>query len=82
VVADHYDASHVPVIVVAGRTKDVAVELHPSTPITARWWFWTGVGVVAVGIGITVWYLVAQPEGDASTGTIAPGQVSAPLLRF
>jgi hypothetical protein len=38
--------------------------------------------VVAVGVGITLWYLVAQPESDASSGTIAPGQVSAPLVRF
>lgn len=80
--ADRHDPAHVPVVVEAGRAKDVSVELQRSAPITAKWWFWTGVGVVAVGIGISVWYLVAQPEGDASTGTIPPGQVSAPLLRF
>jgi hypothetical protein len=82
VTADRHDSSHVPVVVVAGRTKDVAIELRRSTPITGRWWFWTGVSVVAVGVGITLWYLVAQPESDASSGTIAPGQVSAPLVRF
>jgi hypothetical protein len=80
--ADRHDSAHVPVVVEAGRTKDVSLDLQRSAPITSKWWFWTGVGVVAVGIGVTVWYLVAQPEKDASSGTIPPGQVSAPLLRF
>jgi hypothetical protein len=80
--ADGHDSAHVPVVVEAGRTKDVSLDLQRSAPITSKWWFWTGVGVLAVGIGVTVWYLVAQPEKDASSGTIAPGQVSAPLLRF
>jgi hypothetical protein len=80
--ADRHDPAHVPVVVEAGRTKDIAVELQRSAPITSKWWFWTGVGVVAVGVGIGVWYLVAQPEGTASTGSIPPGQVSAPLVRF
>lgn len=80
--ADRHDASHVPVVVEAGRTKDVTVDLQRSAPITTKWWFWTGVGVLAVGVGVTIWYLVAQPEKDAGTGTIAPGQVSAPLVRF
>ena len=80
--ADRHDSSHVPVVVEAGRTKDVNIDLQRSAPITTKWWFWTGVGVLAVGVGVTIWYLVAQPEKDAGTGTIAPGQVSAPLVRF
>ncbi len=77
--ADRYDSAHVPVVVEAGRTKDVGVELRRQAPITSKWWFWTGIGVLAVGAGITTWYLIAQPESDASNGSIAPGQVSAPL---
>ncbi|MEA2750903.1 MAG: hypothetical protein QOI41_5046 [Myxococcales bacterium] len=80
--ADRHDPSHVPVVVEAGRTKDVSIDLQRSAPITTKWWFWTGLGVLAVGVGVTVWYLVAQPEKDASSGTIAPGQVSAPLVSF
>jgi hypothetical protein len=80
--ADGHDAAHVPVIVVAGQTKEVSLDLQHSAPITTKWWFWTGVGVVAVGIGVTVWYLVAQPEKDATSGSIPPGQVAAPLVRF
>ena len=80
--ADRHDPAHVPVVVEAGRSKDIAVELQRSAPITSKWWFWTGVGVVAIGVGVGVWYLVAQPESAASTGSIPPGQVSAPLVRF
>ena len=80
--ADHHDPSHVPVVVEAGRTKDVAVDLLATAPITTKWWFWTGVGVVAVGVGVTLYVLIAQPEKSAGSGTIAPGQVSAPLVRF
>ena len=81
--ADRHDPKQIAVVVQAGVTKDLPlVELQRSAPITSKWWFWTGVGVVAVGIGITVWYLVAQPESSASSGTIPPGQVSAPLVRF
>jgi hypothetical protein len=80
--ADRHDSSHVPVVVEAGRTKDIAIDLQRTAPITTKWWFWTGVGVLAVGVGVTIWYLVAQPEKEASNGTIAPGQVSAPLVRF
>jgi hypothetical protein len=35
-----------------------------------------------VGVGVGVWYLIAQPESSASRGTIAPGQVSSPLVTF
>lgn len=80
--ANHHDAKHLPIVIEAGKTKDMTVELQRSAPITTKWWFWTGVGVVVTGIVLTTWYLVAQPESDPSNGTIAPGQVSAPLVRF
>lgn len=80
--AEGHDDKHLQIVVEAGKRRDVPVDLQRTTPITSRWWFWTGVGIIAVGVGITVWYLIAQPESDASTGSIAPGQVSAPLVRF
>jgi hypothetical protein len=63
-------------------TRAVPVEPKREAPLTSRWWFWTGAGILATGVGITIWYLVAQPESEASKGSIEPGQVSAPLLRF
>jgi hypothetical protein len=81
--ADRHDPKQISVVVQAGVTKDMPlVELQRSAPITSKWWFWTGVGVVAVGIGVGVWFFATEPESKASSGTIAPGQVSAPLLRF
>jgi hypothetical protein len=80
--ADRYDPRHLEVLVEAGKTRDVPVELKPTEPLISKWWFWTGVGIVATGVGITMWYLIAQPESDPSDGTIAPGRVSAPLVRF
>jgi hypothetical protein len=81
--AERHDPKQISVVIQAGATKDLpVVELQRLAPITAKWWFWTGVGVLAVGAGVAVWYLVTQPESSASTGTIAPGQVSAPLVRF
>ena len=80
--AEGHEARHLSVVIEAGRTKELPITLDRSTPITSQWWFWTGVGVVAVGIGVTIWYLVAQPESSPSKGSIDPGQVSAPLMRF
>ena len=81
--ADRHDPRQISVVIQAGMTKDLSeVELQRSAPITAKCWFWTGVCVLAVGVGVAVWYFVTQPESSASNGTIAPGQVSAPLVRF
>ena len=81
--ADRHDPKQIAVVVQAGVTKDMPiVELQRSAPITSKWWFWTGVGVVAVGVGVAIWFFATEPESAASTGSIAPGQVSAPLLRF
>jgi hypothetical protein len=80
--ASRHDPAHVPVVVEAEKTKDVPIDLRPSAPITSKWWFWTGIGVVVVGAGVAVWYLIAQPESSPSNGTIEPGHVSAPLVRF
>jgi hypothetical protein len=82
VAADRHDPAHIPVVVEAGKTKDVPVTLQRTIPITSKWWFWTGVGVVAVGIGVTIFILVSQPERDPKPGSIDPGVVSAPLMRF
>lgn len=77
-----YDDRQVSIVVSAGATKELDVPMSKSAPITAKWWFWTGVGVVVVAAVATTYILVAQPEREARTGDIQPGQVSAPLLRF
>lgn len=50
-------------------------------PITKRWWFWTGVGVVLAGGAVLTVALVNTPR-SAPQGDIEPRQMTAPLLRF
>jgi hypothetical protein len=77
VTREGYDDADTSVVVVAGERKDVAVPLAKKASLLAKWWFWTAVGVVAVGVTTTI--IVLNTEKDADTGTIAPGQVRAEL---
>ncbi|HEX3757136.1 MAG TPA: tetratricopeptide repeat protein [Kofleriaceae bacterium] len=38
-----------------------------ARPIYARWWFWTGVGVVAAGAGVATYELTRPGSGPPST---------------
>jgi tetratricopeptide (TPR) repeat protein len=42
------------------------VERPAERPIYARWWFWTGIGVLAAGGGVVA-YEVTRPQGPPST---------------
>jgi tetratricopeptide (TPR) repeat protein len=42
------------------------VERPAERPIYARWWFWTGIGVIAAGGGVVA-YEVTRPQGPPST---------------
>jgi hypothetical protein len=76
-----YDEASVPVVLKAGSTRELLVPLEKTTPVTSRWWFWTGAAlVVASGAVLTVALLRERP---ADEGSLPPGQVSAPLgLQF
>jgi hypothetical protein len=39
-------------------------EAPPRRSVFSTWWFWTGVGVVAVGAGVTV-FALSQKSTDA-----------------
>ena len=65
-------------IVPAGGSKTLSVALEPPSIVT-RWWFWGGVGVVVVAG--TVVAVASVTEQSPDTGTIAPGQLSAPSSR-
>jgi hypothetical protein len=77
VTREGYDDADTSVVVNAGERKDVAVPLAKKASLFTRWWFWTAVGVVAIGVTTTI--IVLNTEKDADTGTIAPGQVRAEL---
>lgn len=72
-----YDEASVPVVLNAGSTRRLNVELEQSVPLTSRWWFWTGaVALVAGGVALSVAALTERP---ADKGSIQPGQIAAPL---
>jgi tetratricopeptide (TPR) repeat protein len=56
-------------------------ERAKSEPITAKWWFWTGVGLVVAG-GATAAVVALTRQKSAPSGDIAPGQVAAPLMSW
>ncbi len=60
-------------VVEAGGTRTVNAALQSKSVVT-RWWFWTGIGAVALaGAAVTI---VAVSERPPDSGTIAPGQLS------
>jgi hypothetical protein len=76
-----YEDSQIQVVVRAGEDRrDVTVNLAKSAPLTSKWWFWTGIGVVVVG-GVII-TAAALTEKSPDNGTIPPGRLSAPLTRF
>jgi hypothetical protein len=60
------------VVVSVGERRVVTVTLGQGTPITKKWWFWTGIGAV-VATGAIVSY-AALTERGPGTGSIPPGQ--------
>ena len=64
--------------VLAGERKDVTLEPQRNAPITAKWWFWTGIGVVVVGGAVTTAaLLISKPHGTGDS--FSPSTISAPL---
>jgi len=75
-----YDEVDTSAVVQAGLKNEISVALEKPPPITAKWWFWTGVGVVVVGGAVVTYALLTEKKADK--GDIPPGQVSGPLMRF
>lgn len=72
-----FEDAHVPVVLQPGATRELAVPLEPTVAVTSRWWFWTGAALVVAG-GAALGYALLT-ERSAGHGSLAPGQVSAPL---
>jgi hypothetical protein len=60
--------------------RELTLSLEPTPPLTSRWWFWTGVGVVLVG-GVALTYALTTEKAPPS-GTIDPGRIQNALVRF
>jgi tetratricopeptide (TPR) repeat protein len=77
---DDYEDASTHVVLDAGSNKSISVELEELPAFYEKWWFWTSVGVVAAGAAVVVGFRMT--EAPVEEGSIAPGQVSAPLLTF
>jgi hypothetical protein len=64
----------------AGAKTELSLHPEKKTGILGQWWFWGGVGVVAVTAGVIIYALVKERPAD--TGTFGPGRASAPLVSF
>lgn len=74
---DGYRALRTSVSVAAGEKRTLDLTLETEAPITKKWWFWTGLGVLAVGATITV--IALTTERSPSSGNVDPGRISAGL---
>jgi hypothetical protein len=77
---DGFEDSETSVVIQPGGRREIEVTLSSGGPITSKWWFWTGVGVVVAGGVAVTWALLTERSPDQ--GDIAPGRVSAPIIRF
>jgi hypothetical protein len=76
-----FEDTETTVLVTAGERKDVTLEPQKNGPITSKWWFWTGVGVVVVGAAVTTAALLIE-KPHSSGDSFSPSTISAPLTRF
>jgi hypothetical protein len=77
---DGFDTAETSAVVGTGERKTLTITLEGSKPITQKWWFWTGIGVVVVAGAVTTYALLTERPADK--GSYPPGQVAGPLVRF
>jgi hypothetical protein len=73
---DGYDDATTQVVLAAGERKELWLDPVRSRPLTARWWFWTGLGVVVAGAATAVTVYALKTERAPPTGDFSPGRVS------
>lgn len=64
----------------AGQRRELTLSLERKAPLTSRWWFWTGLGVVVVSGAVVTYALLT--ERQPPSGTIEPGRVQNALISF
>jgi hypothetical protein len=70
---DGYDTYQSSIVVQAGSTRAFDRQLQKSPGIFSKWWFWTGIGVVAAGTAVTIYAVTT--EKDPTRGSINPGVI-------
>ena len=73
---DGYDSADTQIVLRKGERREVSIDLSQAKPIYARWWFWTGIGVVVAGAAAGASYYALTTERAAPSGNFSPGQLS------
>lgn len=69
VTAPKHESRSVSFSIAPGETRRIDLQLREeSPPATSRWWFWTGIGVVAAGITTAI--VAASVERSPSDGSL------------
>jgi hypothetical protein len=76
-----YEEKQTQTVVDAGASRTLTVTLEKDAPITAKWWFWTGVGVVVIGGGLITYALLTEKK-PGSGDHFQPNQVSGPMIKW
>jgi hypothetical protein len=71
---DGYTTGSTQVVLKIGDRKELSLDPIARPPVYARWWFWTGIAVVAAGVVTTA--ILLTTERPAPTGDFSPGRNS------
>lgn len=63
-----YRTSRMSIDVAAGEKKAIDVTLTEESPITKKWWFWTGAALVTAGVVVAI--IAATTEREPDSGNI------------
>jgi hypothetical protein len=74
---DGYRPARTNVVVAAGERRSIDLALEAEAPITKKWWFWTGLGVLAAGATVVV--IALSTERSPDTGSAGTGRINAGL---
>lgn len=71
-----HQSETVPMTLSLGDRRELDLELRQSPSIVTRWWFWTGIAVIAAAAATTV--IAFNIERDPTPGTFGNGTVRGP----
>jgi PEGA domain-containing protein len=74
--AEGHEDERVPMSLAGGERREVDLELKKPPGLLAKWWFWTGIGLVVAG-GVAT-YIVLTTERPPETGTFGNGRTTGP----
>lgn len=69
-----YGTASTQVMLQAGERKELSLDPLARPALYTRWWFWTGVAVLAAGVATTI--IVLTTEKAAPNGEFSPGRVA------